>query len=610
MKPVVLVRSFALGGSRAQVWPLVADTDAFAAAMGMPAARFEEQVDPRGGVALTIQAGSSRYEESPYTWLEGRFHEVTRTFEGGLYALYRLRTELVDEPEGCRVTVTLHLTPRLAIFAPLLRLALPMVARRLERVYRRMDAFLRAQEGTPFVLPAKPVARRGQLHLEALGGELVARGHDPELVEQLLEHVATAPERDLTRLRPFALADAWGRPRRDLARLALDATLVGLLVARWEVRCPACRGAKTQAAHLQDLTGEVHCAACNVKQEASFDRSIELAFAPHATVRAIAAQEYCLGGPWRTPHVLAQALLDADRPWRCEVELAPGTYRLRSPQVTDPLMLTVMAGESDHRREIKVQVTPAGFHPGVVDLFGGELHLLVEAEAPVLVELERMDEDAPIMSAAYATTMPEFRTHFGSELLAPGVQLGLGRVTLLFTDLKDSTAMYEAAGDARAFGLVIEHFRVLEAAVTRHGGTVIKTIGDAVMAAFDAPQSCVAAAVEAQLAFARANATSPHPAGPVVVKMGMHAGPCLAVTLNEHLDYFGTTVNIAARVQGEARGHDLVVSEAVLEAPGVAEYLETVRMRTQEHFRVHLKGIASAIPLTRYVPDDRSVISP
>jgi len=156
-------------------------------------------------------------------------------------------------------------------------------------------------------------------------------------------------------------------------------------------------------------------------------------------------------------------------------------------------------------------------------------------------------------------------------------------VTLLFSDLKGSTALYDAIGDAAAYGLVREHFAYLAAIVREHDGAIVKTIGDAVMAAFHEPLQGLRAAIAMQERVAAFNAG--HNA-PVVLKLGLHEGPCIAVNLNDRLDYFGGTVNLAARLQGESRGGDVVISaplaaiaEAAAVMAGRRPCPETARLR-------------------------------
>ncbi len=71
--------------------------------------------------------------------------------------------------------------------------------------------------------------------------------------------------------------------------------------------------------------------------------------------------------------------------------------------------------------------------------------------------------------------------------------------------------------------------------------------------------------------------------------------------LNERLDYFGSVVNLAARLEGQSRGHDVVISEAVAGDPTVMEYLEDNRVHV-EPFTATLKGFSEAFSLRRLLP--------
>src|SRR5579862_816002 len=92
--------------------------------------------------------------------------------------------------------------------------------------------------------------------------------------------------------------------------------------------------------------------------------------------------------------------------------------------------------------------------------------------------------------------MTEFRRLFGAEALRPGLALRIGQVAILFSDICGSTALYARVGDAAAFGLVIDCIAYGTAIVERHRGTVVKTIGDALMAAFIDPKDAAAAGAE------------------------------------------------------------------------------------------------------------------
>ena len=139
----------------------------------------------------------------------------------------------------------------------------------------------------------------------------------------------------------------------------------------------------------------------------------------------------------------------------------------------------------------------------------------------------------------------------------------------MFTDLRNSTQLYREIGDATAFGRVMNHFDVLEKVIAEEDGALVKTIGDAVMAVFRRPASALKAMLSAQEMLA----APPQGNAPLTLKAGVHTGPCIAVTLNDRLDYFGSTVNMAARLEGLSTGNDVIISHALYDDPEVRAFL-------------------------------------
>jgi class 3 adenylate cyclase len=161
---------------------------------------------------------------------------------------------------------------------------------------------------------------------------------------------------------------------------------------------------------------------------------------------------------------------------------------------------------------------------------------------------------------------------------------------LLFTDLKNSTALYETHGDASAFSFVQAHFDILITIIGQHQGGIVKTIGDAVMAAFNSPSDAVQAGLSILHHFTHYN--QQHPAEThLSIKLGLHCGPCILLNLNERLDYFGSTVNIAARIEGMSKGDDMVLSSKLYEIDEVQTLLAAESDIIIAPFSAHLKGI-------------------
>jgi class 3 adenylate cyclase len=435
----------------------------------------------------------------------------------------------------------------------------------------------------PPALPKGAAARAAQLTARIEAGPY---GHG--LAARLGEHLLTAQEVDLMRMRPLKLAREWGVEPRLVVELFLEAARLGLLRLSWDLLCPRCRGAKRSVETLDQLPKEAHCPSCNIAYDADFAKNVELSFSPAPNIRELASGEYCLAGPHATPHVLVQQILEAGEERRVAASFEPGPYRLRTLEPGGQVDL-------DHRGggfpsiEIDGAAVAAGA-PGPA----GELRMRNrgERETGVVVESRAWVDDE--LTAHRATTMQAFRDLLPEQTLRPDEDIAIDNVTLMFTDLARSTELYERIGDGPAYHLVRDHFAFLAEAVRRHNGTLVKTIGDAVMAAFADPAEAVEAALQVQAKVRDFNAA--HGTDAVTIKIGLHGGPCIAVTMNDRLDYFGSTVNTAARLQGQSAGGDVVLSESLAEDPAVDSLLAGGPGAIEE---ARLKGLALPVRFRR-----------
>lgn len=574
-----------------RLWPLLADTPRFNEAMGLPRYQVEE-IPREDGTLLRLARGTIgrialEWEEQPFQWVAPQGFTQVRLFRSGPFASVSPTLELTPERGGSRVSYTLEMRPANWLGWLLVRLGF------LERSGRRFEALIRAAadhaagsrpEPFDYVPPAPEaaVAERVAGMVRAL--EESGNGHG--LSRRLADHLLAAQEVDLTRIRPLALARTWGEPARTAVELCLGAVKAGLLTLRWDLLCPRCRGAKAVAASLDRLPSGAHCPSCNIDYGRDFARNVELTFQPSPAVRQLTEGEYCLAGPMTTPHVHVQQTLRPGEERTLETALPAGPLRLRTlepggsadldwlPAPGQGFPLVVAEGDA------VMPGRPAA--PGL-------LRLENRTDRPLTLVVEDRDWITDALTAHQVTTLQAFRDMFSDEVLRPGDEVAIGTVTLMFTDLKGSTALYDRIGDASAYHRVREHFADLARAVRDHDGAVVKTIGDAVMAAFADPGQAVRAALAIQTA----------PRDGLVIKMGLHAGACVAVTLNGRLDYFGSTVNLAARLEGRSRGGDIILSESLAADPAVSAVITSLHSEVES---AELKGISAPVTFRRLVP--------
>ncbi len=585
---------FSLKSSPEQLWPLISDTNRFNRDTGVPSVEAidDNRENIRRRLRLTTFGIPIEWEEQPFEWVRPERFGVVRRYSKGPIAELRVlatltpKTDTHNGPEGTKLIYEVWATPNNFLGQLAIPLQIGLIsARRFARTFRQYDRLAKHEAPAAAVSAAEiEFTPGGGDRLRELGERLTANSCDGELVALLVEHIANADDFALARIRPYELARRWNKPRREVLELCFQATRAGMLDLQWNLICPMCRGGETKDS-LDELSRNVHCGGCNIDFDVNFEQSVELTFHPNASIRHVKVDTFCVGGPQVTPHIVAQQLLPAESQRAVSIKLEKGRYRLRTMSVPGWQHLRA----SDRGQcGVSLRAQADGWSSDEVEI-SQTCHLQLEngTSDEQLFILERTEWSDDAATAAEVTAVQMFRDLFAREALRPGEQISVGTLTVLFTDLKNSTRLYREIGDATAFGRVMNHFDVLKQTIAAQDGALVKTIGDAVMAVFRRPANALRAMLEAQERLAN----PPDGMLPLTLKAGMHTGPCIAVTLNDRLDYFGSTVNLAARLEGQSTGGDVVISTAVYSDPEVRELLkECPAGLSATQFTIPLKG--------------------
>ncbi len=602
-QPIPMEKELVLPAPPQALWPLLSNTSRMNRALGLPAMKVAGTLD---GYARRVHATlygviPLSWIEQPFEWSEGRFYRAVREFESGPVQRFEGGMELRPTPDGkgTVLRITSNFTPRNAVGDLLVRYATGKKALAdAEAIAREIAQKVCADPESCF--PGKrtktPVDNAA---FAAKAAALKASPAEPRVVERVIAHLSGAHDDELAHMRPFELADRWGFERLETLRVFLYAVKAGLLDLSWEILCPNCTGGSV-AGGLSQLKEKSHCPSCNIEYGLNLCESVELRFAISQSVRPVERALFCVGNPARTPFAVAQVSVEKGKPRRLEADLAFESYTLRSLGCRSKVKLRPKA---DGPSALKIDfaalgdVTELDFKPGPVTID-------VTACALGIARVEREAWKEKAAHASLVTSLQEFRDLFSAEVLAPGIDIAVKNITLLFSDLKGSTALYEKVGDATAYAIVRDHFDYLFDIVKRRRGAVVKTIGDAVMAAFYAPGDALEAALEMQERVAELNAKlAPKPS--VILKLGVHQGPVIAINADGVLDYFGTTVNVAARVQNESVGGDVVITEEIHDEPSTAKLL-AAHGAAAEPFELRLKGLSECFRLWRLSPKARA----
>jgi class 3 adenylate cyclase len=456
--------------------------------------------------------------------------------------------------------------------------------------------------------------------------KILRESANADVADAIEAFVRESPDHKLCHINVLDFASKADLNEEQVIGAFLHAARIGLFELCWNVLCPACGGVLDPHTTLKTVRRDRYeCELCAAGHEVTLDEIVEVAFTVTSRVRTISAHhpetlpiwEYHRQIHWSSgvdlpegdafERAMEDAILDS-------VELPPGEKAILSlslpaahivvfEPVTHAAQFLDVTGEPTHERQsVSIIINNVRAPTGSEQLRPGPVRLLFENRTNMRVlpaawitgaAIHRLlSRRKPFLTAKRLLSNQTFREIYGTETLDVDQRLNITSLTFLFTDLKDSVALYERIGDLAAHDLVRSHFRALTRIVASEGGAIVRTIGDAVMATFPTPDRAVAAALRMREAMDLLN--EGHKANDLILKIGIHEGPCLAVMENGRQDYFGRTVNVAARVQDLVVSRGIFATESVVENPQTSILLEASNIRPLVK-RTTLKGISGEI---------------
>ena len=457
-----------------------------------------------------------------------------------------------------------------------------------------------------------------------------ARPWGPRVVSRLEAFIRSGEDDALFRVNPIKFAADKGIAEPEAIDLFLHATAEGLFEINWMLLCSQCGCVTESFSTMNRLHDHGHCNLCRIDLDVKLDDYIAVTFTISPQIRTIrfhrpeelSAEDfsfvYSFAPEGKGPDgrifvapikdaTLAVNHLPPKTVTRFELDVAPGLLLGWSPLSNAGFAFNIDAAADRADQSLRIRFSNEGCDPEVATIAPGKLVLEVESVIdrrsslgvsliPPGIDLNERPplKYDPFLSGSRLLTNQTFRNLFRSQVIEATEGIGIRDLTLLFTDLKGSTELYDRIGDLNAYSQVQRHFERLLDVTVRHNGAVVKTIGDAVMAAFATPADAVGAAVDMRREIERLNEA--RSTRDFILKIGIHRGPSIAVTLNDRLDYFGQTVNIASRVEHLAEGDEICLTEEVYGAPAVVDLLKPY-VKKPDHSR--LKGVRGEVAIYR-----------
>lgn len=580
-----------------KMWPVLSDTERFNEAAELPKHDIEEIAREDGSVDFVARAPLGPYtliwDEEPTNWVSNKWFSHRRNFRNGPFKSLCATLKLFpDGPGRSRGEYQLDIEP--ANILGRIMLAAGFFSaneRKFGKMVAEANEYCAGRSDQEFDTKPPKLQPGAQERLRHAASEIEDTPFGHGLADKLADYLMERQEVDVRRIRPLRLARLWNVPERDAIEVCMQAAREDILAFRWDLLCPRCQSSKASSSRLDELPTEAHCDTCNIDYGRDYSKNIELAFFPNSLIRNIDERTFCLFGPWSTPHVVLQITVEAGETRKVEAGFEHGMYRVRTLQPGPETLLNwrnggfpgvVARGDSID--------TGGASEPGVVQLSNSTAR-------PLTFVVEELSWRRDALTADRAMAVQAFRDLFDEEVLRPGDNLEVDKITFMFIDLQGSTALYEKVGDFQAYRLVREFFAVLAKAIRASNGTIVKTIGDAVHGAFSSPADALQAAIRIQQDIKTFNEKSGKTS--IGVKAGLHLGRCIIVTLNNRLDYYGTAVNKASRLADQSRDGDIVLSEEFAAEESVKPALAGLKL---ERDSAQVKGFDTEMRFFRISP--------
>lgn len=541
----------------------MSDTSRMNKTMGLPAWE-EAELNGSRVVRTHVLGQEQEWVESPWTWIVNQEINQERIYKKGLMqkqtGKFRILSEKTsDGLNQVEVSFTWYGGALLRFVigpmsAKFLTKAMTEYVHNQERIY-----FANVQAKNLSLTPLRELTAQDTDFIEAITKE--AHSSKPEILKTLLRYLIASDTLDIHKINPKKTAKDTGLKTHEVIEQLTKLTQSGYLALTWDVICPHCRGPQLEASKLCFVAESTTCHSCDLEFSTQSDQSIEVTFKPQSKFREIGSVTYCAAEPAKKSHILMN--WPAGEMQSAKIDLKPGTYRARTLHGKKECEIKVEDKTSS------TQKVNLDFKQPQMTLASGETEISYSGSEKDFFVFESLAWSNERYLAGEALSNTHIRTLVNDDLLKSGVKLDIGEQIILFTDIVGSTPMYKRLGDNKAFIAVQDHYVEIGNIIKAHNGVVVKFIGDAVMAAFTDASLAFKANQDIHSAF-KNNKDS------LVLRTSFHIGQVLCVNMNVGLDYFGQTVNTAAKLQGWADGFETAVSEQTLQRVPESQRLQLV----------------------------------
>ena len=515
-----------------EIWPILIDTSRMNSEMGFPP-RVEKEVDGENHVSTKTLGKKEEWIEKPWVWVHEKEIQQHRIFQRGWMTEHRGVVRVEEKSDGtCLVQVFFRWN-----FPNIFHYALfSLVPKSLEKGF---GTILMAK--SKFILQNRMEKKRSG----------IPQLPDQSAYEMLKNYFLTGDMLDLDRIHAKELAERFGLPLNDVLKVCVRMVKDGDLTLSWDVICPHCRSARGESNSIAGLSENNSCEPCGTIFGIDQEESIEVVFHVSPKLRNIQKVVFCAAEPAKKKHIKLHQDFAPGVTKKFQMHLPDGTYRLRAKNSNQSVYIDLKTGDS--RKEFAWDGSDAERITCNNNFSFTLSNRNTKTESFTLEEAWWFKDR---LLSGEALSNPLIREIFSEDHLQVGLKLNVGTQVILFTDIVGSTPLYKNLGDALSLKAVQSHYKEVSEIIQKHDGVIVKYIGDAVMAAFLDLEKAMLCSVEIHKKFSSDRADTP-----IRLRASFHEGKVLCANMNVGLDYFGNTVNQAAKIQKYANAHEIAVTE-------------------------------------------------
>lgn len=565
--------------STTDLWNLVADAKRLKVALGL-ADLLPQRVgtSAEGGIELkkdsTLRSLVGLVKDVPVNWLKENEFSLELNNEEAPIRTLSMRVRLEADEQGAIVTHLLTVYPG-SIMG---KFATPWavgkeVYKNLDKLYQDYQEYILGGADSDFFTDVCNLTPEARNKVSKAAELLMKKGFRESWVRLLCQYLSQESEGTLQEMHPFTIAHQWGVPEINVMELFLTAVSHNLLRLRWQQRCPRCREICYSKLNLSGIRRRGYCSKCASYFPNHLERTIELSFFPHPSIRPLQRSEKLCTGPVAVPHIHIQQVLQPHEVRTFSADFLNGQYRVRTLNTEESQWSTVTLNPNEGH-EVSAEVTEKTLKVRcTAEPSGVRVRLCNRTVEPQIFCFEDDSWKTSTLNARIALNNQVFRSLFPGEVLPVNDPQPIGKLTLMVSKITHSTSLFLSQGDLETYFLLREYHTFFQNIIAQYGGAIIKSFGDHITSAFTDPVQATKAALAVQEEFGTFNATLSD-SEKLSIQLGVHYGPCYAVNFNNVLDYFGKTVNLAWCIQEASKGNDVVFSRALWKMPKVRELLE------------------------------------